>query len=132
MITGIYPITSGDITIDGLSVNGSIDEIRKSESTLSSPSSLRSRLTLRPLTAGMGLCPQHDVLYDELTVEEHLQLYGEVKGVTGEALAKEVTELIEAVDLSQKRFNFCSQLSGVCCLVCSVVLSRPDCSTQAG
>ena len=29
----------------------------------------------------MGICPQHDVVSDKLTVREHLQLYASLKGV---------------------------------------------------
>ena len=29
----------------------------------------------------MGFCPQHDVLYPELTVKEHLQLFSRFKGI---------------------------------------------------
>lgn len=29
----------------------------------------------------MGVCPQHDVLFDDLTVREHLQLFAGIKGV---------------------------------------------------
>jgi ATP-binding cassette subfamily A (ABC1) protein 3 len=29
----------------------------------------------------MGICPQHDVLYDDLTVKEHLELFATFKGI---------------------------------------------------
>ena len=44
-------------------------------------------------TFDTGLCQQHDVLYDQLTVEEHLRLYGEIKGLTKDVLEREVTEV---------------------------------------
>ena len=28
----------------------------------------------------MGVCPQHDILYDILSVEEHLYLFADLKG----------------------------------------------------
>jgi ATP-binding cassette subfamily A (ABC1) protein 3 len=28
----------------------------------------------------LGVCPQHDILFDQLTVTEHLQLYCAIKG----------------------------------------------------
>jgi ATP-binding cassette, subfamily A (ABC1), member 3 len=34
----------------------------------------------------IGVCPQHDRLYEDLTVEEHLFLFGELKGLKGEEL----------------------------------------------
>lgn len=38
--------------------------------------SLRSTSRMR-----MGLCPQHDILYEDLTVEEHLLFYSRYTGV---------------------------------------------------
>jgi ABC-type multidrug transport system ATPase subunit len=32
------------------------------------------------LRANVGVCPQHDVLYDELTAREHILLFGALKG----------------------------------------------------
>ena len=29
----------------------------------------------------MGVCPQHDILFDDLTVKEHLELYAVFKGM---------------------------------------------------
>jgi ABC-type multidrug transport system ATPase subunit len=34
----------------------------------------------------IGVCPQHDTLYEDLTVEEHLRLFGAFKGLEDEAL----------------------------------------------
>lgn len=31
----------------------------------------------------MGVCPQHDLLWEQLTGEEHLIFYGRLKGLTG-------------------------------------------------
>lgn len=28
----------------------------------------------------IGLCPQHDILWEELTAEEHIQLYARLRG----------------------------------------------------
>lgn len=28
----------------------------------------------------LGVCPQHDILYDDLTVREHLELFATFKG----------------------------------------------------
>ena len=30
---------------------------------------------------GIGVCPQHDVLYPDMTVAEHLRLFAAIKGV---------------------------------------------------
>jgi len=35
----------------------------------------------------MGVCPQHDLLWETLTGREHLMFYGRLKGLTGEGCA---------------------------------------------
>ena len=39
---------------------------------------------LDKIRAMIGVCPQHYTLYEDLTVEEHLQLFGSFKGLEGE------------------------------------------------
>lgn len=53
---GLFPPTSGRAYISGYEVSQDMDQIRKS----------------------LGLCPQHDVLFDNLTVAEHLYFYAQV------------------------------------------------------
>lgn len=53
---GLFPPTSGRAYISGYEVSQDMDQIRKS----------------------LGLCPQHDVLFDDLTVAEHLYFYAQV------------------------------------------------------
>ncbi len=38
----------------------------------------------------MGVCPQFDILWDELTAEEHLRMYCLLKGVADEDVETEV------------------------------------------
>ena len=37
-----------------------------------------------------GVCPQQNILFDDLSVKEHLRFVGMIKGMTGEALDAEV------------------------------------------
>ena len=37
-----------------------------------------------------GVCPQHDVLFDDLTCEEHLLFYAAIKGVSRQQLDEQV------------------------------------------
>ena len=37
---------------------------------------------LPAIRASLGVCPQHDVLWKELTGEEHLHVFGMLKGAT--------------------------------------------------
>ena len=55
------------------------------------------------IRAKIGLCPQHDTIYDDLTVEEHLQLFSTFRGITGEEMDEEVNKLIRDVNLEEKR-----------------------------
>lgn len=56
MLCGLYPPTSGTASIMGYDLRHEIDEIHSI----------------------IGYCPQHDILYDSLNVEEHLRLVAKV------------------------------------------------------
>lgn len=53
---GLFPPTSGRAYINGYEISQDMVQIRKS----------------------LGLCPQHDILFDNLTVAEHLYFYAQV------------------------------------------------------
>lgn len=57
-----------------------------------------------------GICPQQNVLFDELTVAEHVQLWSQIKGGGEDAPALE--RLIEACDLTVKASSRAGNLSG--------------------
>ena len=38
-----------------------------------------------------GICPQHNILFDDLTCVEHLQLFAGIKGVPDDQIEKEVS-----------------------------------------
>jgi ABC-type multidrug transport system ATPase subunit len=40
----------------------------------------------------MGVCPQHDLLWDEMTGKEHMEFFCRFKGVPEERVAKEVAD----------------------------------------
>jgi len=91
MLTGLLPPTSGDARVRGLSMTRDMSGIRQQ----------------------MGLCPQHDTLWPELTVTEHLELFGVLKGVKpGRALKEEVAKMISEVGLQDKALVESCQLSG--------------------
>jgi ATP-binding cassette subfamily A (ABC1) protein 5 len=47
----------------------------------------------------MGICPQHDVLFDYLTPKEHLSIFFDFKGGDPVVKAKEIQDLIKDVGL---------------------------------
>ena len=45
-----------------------------------------------------GICPQHNILFDDLTCVEHLQLFAGIKGVPDDKVEKEVDSLFLALE----------------------------------
>jgi ABC-type multidrug transport system ATPase subunit len=78
-LTGVSPPTSGDAIVCGRSIVSSIDKIR-------------------PL---MGVCPQFDVLWEELTGREHLILFAAIKGLPPPTHQAEAAKLLEEVKLTE-------------------------------
>lgn len=77
MLSGLTPTTSGDALIYNLSVSTQMSEIRKI----------------------MGICPQHDILFDDLTAREHIMLYAGLKGVPMEQWEPLINERLGFVRL---------------------------------
>ncbi|RHZ01207.1 hypothetical protein DYB26_007813, partial [Aphanomyces astaci] len=90
MLTGLYPPSGGDATVFGKSIRTHMDELRGS----------------------MGVCPQHDVLYDDLTVHQHLELYAALKNVPADDVQTQVNGLVAEVGLTEKRHVIVRKLSG--------------------
>eukprot|EP00033_Pygsuia_biforma_P000094 GCRY01000120.1.p1 GENE.GCRY01000120.1~~GCRY01000120.1.p1 ORF type:complete len:872 (-),score=243.68 GCRY01000120.1:68-2683(-) len=77
MLTGLFSPTAGDATIFGYSINSQMTQIRRL----------------------MGVCPQHDILFNQLTAREHLHLFGSLKNISEEDLAEEVEARLRDVHL---------------------------------
>jgi len=60
----------------------------------------------------MGVCPQHDVLFDLLTPEEHLDIFYEFKGANKSNKKKEVAALLHDIGLDDKKNAQAQTLSG--------------------
>lgn len=52
----------------------------------------------------LGLCPQHNVIFDELTVREHLEFFTRLKGYNGKDLYHEIDDLIDRLEMQDKVF----------------------------
>lgn len=59
MFLGLIPPTEGQIIVDGHDIATSMDEVRHV----------------------LGLCPQYNILFDQLTVREHLRLFATVSNI---------------------------------------------------
>ncbi|XP_078606520.1 ATP-binding cassette sub-family A member 2-like isoform X1 [Branchiostoma floridae x Branchiostoma japonicum] len=90
ILTGLFPPTAGSATIYGHDIRTDMLEIRKS----------------------LGMCPQHNVLFDKLTVEEHVWFYARLKGMQSADIEKDLQQLIGDVGLQHKRKDPVSSLSG--------------------
>ena len=60
----------------------------------------------------IGICPQQDILIDDLTVEEHLELFYEFKSEIRINMKEEIDNILEIVGLKEKREIKAGTLSG--------------------
>jgi ABC-type multidrug transport system ATPase subunit len=73
---------------------------------------LRTKAGMRHLRNQLGVCPQHDVLWSELTVIEHLEIFSDIKGVDRTIRATEIEKAIQGVGLTEKKNALSASLSG--------------------
>ena len=79
VLTGVLSPTAGYGTIAGFDIEDEMEEIRK-------------------LT---GYCPQHDILWSELTAREHLRLFAWLKGVPKAQIAATIDQKLDEVSLGE-------------------------------
>lgn len=63
-------------------------------------------------TGGLGLCPQKNVLWDELTVFEHVKIFNQLKSTGSMDSKRQIEDLIRACDLGHKVEAKSGTLSG--------------------
>ncbi|XP_024515167.1 ABC transporter A family member 1 [Selaginella moellendorffii] len=90
MLVGLVAPTSGDAFVLGKSIKTDMMHIRKQ----------------------IGVCPQNDLLFQELTVREHLLLFGSLKSVDPSVLQTEVDSMISEIGLLDKSDALVGHLSG--------------------
>ncbi|RGP71199.1 ABC transporter [Fusarium sporotrichioides] len=61
---------------------------------------------------GLGIAPQKNVIWDDLTVEEHIRIFNHLKAPNARADAHQIEDLIRSIDLYAKRKAFAKTLSG--------------------
>lgn len=59
-------------------------------------------VSLLPRQRLMGICPQHDVLWEDLTARQHLRLYARFKGVARNRVDEYVRTAIMSFGLDQE------------------------------
>jgi ATP-binding cassette subfamily A (ABC1) protein 3 len=93
MLVGLVAPTSGDVVMPGgLKLSSDLSAIRQH----------------------LGVCPQHDILYPELTVLDHLRLFAAIKGVrrSREEVEAAVVAMAAEVGLAEKADVASAHLSG--------------------
>ncbi|KAH8345395.1 hypothetical protein KR084_010845 [Drosophila pseudotakahashii] len=103
MLTGMFPPTSGTAILNGSDIRTNIEGARMS----------------------LGICPQHNVLFDEMSVSNHIRFFSRMKGLRGKAVEQEVAKYLKMIELEDKANVASSKLSGgmkrklsVCCALC--------------
>lgn len=77
MLTGVLKPTKGSAKICGFDIETQIDEIRLI----------------------MGVVPQFDILWNELTAAEHMSMFSKIKGVAEDDIEAMTDELLTSVEL---------------------------------
>ncbi|XP_055285240.1 phospholipid-transporting ATPase ABCA7 isoform X3 [Moschus berezovskii] len=90
ILSGLFPPTAGSASVLGHDVRTSMAAIRPC----------------------LGVCPQYNVLFDLLTVDEHIWFYGRLKGLSAAAVGPEQDRLLQDVGLIPKRHAQTHHLSG--------------------
>lgn len=94
MLTGMLEPSSGYAKVGGKDIRTEMDNIR----------------------GGIGICLQHDCLFPELTVREHISFFARVKGMYSKLsrseAEKKVDTSIKDVALSEKGNTLSKNLSG--------------------
>ncbi|XP_077979636.1 cholesterol transporter ABCA5-like [Glandiceps talaboti] len=91
-LSGMVPPTSGGATIYGMDVTD--------------PNAMGH---IRTIT---GVCPQQDIVFDQLTAREHLKVYAGIKGIPEEDIDAKVDKILNDVDLHKNAETNAGKLSG--------------------
>ncbi|KAK7486553.1 hypothetical protein BaRGS_00022219, partial [Batillaria attramentaria] len=90
MLTGFLPPTSGTAYVNGYDIRTDINSVRNN----------------------LGLCPQHNILFATLTVDEHLTFFARLKGCPKKDVPRAVEVMAKEVGLESKRKAYAGTLSG--------------------
>ena len=86
ILTGLFPPSAGSASIYGLDIQRDMDAIRQS----------------------LGVCPQHNVLWDDLTVAEHLLFYGQLRGMQSKTVSLKGNREGGACEILLSFIDYCS------------------------
>jgi ABC-type branched-subunit amino acid transport system ATPase component len=87
---GLYKLSSGTIQINGFDITRDHDQVYRH----------------------IGVCPQHEILWPDLTPKEHLLFYCRLKGIEPKMEGAVVTQHLQDVDLLSEQNKLSKELSG--------------------
>jgi ABC-type multidrug transport system ATPase subunit len=90
MLCGLFKPSAGKAIIAGFDLNSELSNIHEV----------------------MGVCPQHDILWDDLTAREHLLFYARLRKVPPDQLDEAVAKALAAVNLTAWGNVLSSRFSG--------------------
>ncbi|KAJ8922450.1 hypothetical protein NQ315_004397 [Exocentrus adspersus] len=90
MLTGMITPTDGTAKVNGYDIRTDMDNVRDS----------------------LGLCPQHNIIFDDLTVAEHLYFFSKLKGLKKKDINAEIDKYVNLLELQDKRNAKSATLSG--------------------
>ncbi|CAF3347478.1 unnamed protein product [Rotaria sp. Silwood1] len=90
ILTGLIPPSSGTAYIDGYDILTDIKIVRQR----------------------LGFAPQYNILFDLLTVKEHLEFFSELKGSPHELIQSETEKMLKDLALEKKAESYSTELSG--------------------
>jgi len=90
VLCGLVKPSGGQAYVHGYDVRHDIDRIRQIS----------------------GICPQHDLLFDELTVRQHIDLYAGIKGLDRANAHEQVRVWLERLEMKHKADTKAEALSG--------------------
>lgn len=90
LLTGIYEPTSGEAWVSGNSILTDINKVQEL----------------------IGYCPQFDILWDDLSVEEHLSFYFQLKQQNQYNMQQAIEDTITAIKLNKQQHLLVKELSG--------------------
>ncbi|MCM3337907.1 ABC transporter ATP-binding protein [Paenibacillus sp. MER TA 81-3] len=90
MLTGMLPISGGDISVDGISVKHNPLEVKRR----------------------IGLVPQDLAIYEQMSARDNIVFFAKLYGLRGKALEAGVDEALELVGLSDRRKDKPAAFSG--------------------
>ena len=59
----------------------------------------------------IGICPQHDVLFNDLNVREHLEMFSVFKGASSDNIESEINKIIKDFQLEEVKYTLAKHLS---------------------